>query len=99
MEEGEEADDEGPIEVFGVHRLELALGTKSGYIGVRPCKSKKNPWQAWLSLKGEKRRNVGSFKKPRDAAVARAACLRGLGSTSSQTLRTRLGTGGHVPAA
>ena len=73
MEEGEEADDEGPIEVFGVHRLELALGTKSGYIGVRPCKSKKNPWQAWLSLKGEKRRNVGSFKKPRDAAVARAA--------------------------
>jgi hypothetical protein len=71
MEESE--DEEGPIEVFGIHRLELAQGTKSGYIGVRPGKSHKNPWQAWLSLKGEKRRNVGSFKTPRDAAVARAA--------------------------
>jgi len=74
MEDDEEGEDEeGPIEVFGVHRLQLAPGTKSGYTGVRPCKSKKNPWQAWLSLKGEKRRNVGSFKTPRDAAVARAA--------------------------
>ena len=72
-EDDEGTDDEGPIEVFGVHGLELAPGTKSGYIGVRRCKSKKHPWQAWLSLKGEKRRNVGSFKKPRDAAVARAA--------------------------
>ena len=63
----------GPIEVFGIHRLELAPGTKSGYVGVRPSTSHKNPWQAWVSLKGEKRRNVGSFKTPRDAAVARAA--------------------------
>ena len=70
-EDIEGTDYEGPIEVFGVHRLELA--PKSGYIGVRPCTSKKHPWQAWLSIKGEKRRNVGSFKKPRDAAVARAA--------------------------
>ena len=70
-EEGE--DDVGPIEVFGIYRLELAPGTKSGYVGVRPSTSQKNPWQAWLSLKGEKRRNVGSFKTPRDAAVARAA--------------------------
>ena len=53
MEDDEEGEDEeGPIEVFGVHRLQLAPGTKSGYTGVRPCKSKKNPWQAWLSLKG-----------------------------------------------
>ena len=65
MEDDEDADDEEPIEVCGIHRLELAPGTKSGYVGVRPCKSKKHPWQAWLSLKGEKRRNVGSFKTPR----------------------------------
>ena len=45
-EDDEGADDEGPIEVFGVHRLEQeAPGTKSksGYIGVWPCKSKKHP--------------------------------------------------------
>ena len=33
MEDDE--DDEGPFEVFGIHRLELAPGTKSGYVGVR----------------------------------------------------------------
>ena len=31
--EGEEAD--APVEVFGVHRLRLAPGTKSSYLGVR----------------------------------------------------------------
>ena len=69
-EEGE--DDVGPFEVFGVHRLELAPGSKSGYVGVRRNSSNKRPWQAWVSLKGEKRRTVGSFKDPRDAAVARS---------------------------
>ena len=45
--EGEEAEDrEELIEVFGVHRLKLAPGTKSRYVGVRPNKSKKRPWQA-----------------------------------------------------
>lgn len=73
MEDDEGEDDEGPVEVFGVHRLELAPSTKSGYIGVRPTNSQKRPWQAWLSLRGQKRRNVGSFKTPREAAVARAA--------------------------
>ena len=72
-EEEEGEDDVGPIEVFGIHRLELAPGTKSGYVGVRPNNSKSKPWQAWLSLKGEKRRTVGSYKHPQDAAVARAA--------------------------
>ena len=45
MEDDE--DDEGPFEEFGIHRLELAPGTKSGYVGVRPNPSKKRPWQAW----------------------------------------------------
>ena len=72
-EEGPVEEEEGPVEVFGVHRLELAPNTKSGYIGVRPTNSQKRPWQAWLSLRGQKRRNVGSFKTPREAAVARAA--------------------------
>ena len=84
MEDDEGKDDEGPIEVFGVHRLELAPGTMSGYIGVRPNKSKKHPWQAWLSLRGEKRRNVGSFKSPRHAAVARAAAK----ACGAETLRS-----------
>ena len=70
--------------MFGVHRLELAPGTMSGYIGVRPNKSKKHPWQAWLSLRGEKRRNVGSFKLPRHAAVARAAAK----ACGAETLRS-----------
>ena len=63
-EEGPVEEEEGPVEVFGVHRLELAPSTKSGYIGVRPTNSQKRPWQAWLSLRGQKRRNVGSFKTP-----------------------------------
>ena len=45
MEE-ETVADEGPIEVFGVHRLELGPGSRSGYVGVRPTNSKKRPWQA-----------------------------------------------------
>ena len=62
-EEGE--DDVGPFEVFGVHRLELAPGSKSGYVGVRRNNSNKRPaWQAWVSLKAEKRRTVGCFKDP-----------------------------------
>ena len=65
----------GTSEVFGVHRLPLAPGTRSGYIGVRPSKSKKRPWQAWVHIKGEKRRCLGSFEKRTDAAVARAAAI------------------------
>ena len=71
--EGEEAD--APIEVCGVHKLLLAPATKSGYVGVRATKSKKCPWQAWVHIKGERRRCLGSFKYRRDAAVARAAAL------------------------
>jgi hypothetical protein len=74
MEEGEES--EGTeFEVFGVHRLPLAPGSQSGYLGVRPNKSKKRPWQAWIHIKGEKRRCLGSFAKKREAAVARAAAI------------------------
>ena len=43
MEEIESEDDEGAVKVFGVHRIELATGTKSGYVGVRRCASMKNP--------------------------------------------------------
>lgn len=71
--EGEEAD--ASIEVCGVHKLLLAPGTKSGYVGVRATKSNKCPWQAWVHIKGERRRCLGSFKYRRDAAVARAAAL------------------------
>ena len=73
MEEGEESEGTKEFEVFGVHRLPLAPGTQSGYLGVRPNKSKKRPWQAWIHIKGEKRRCLGSFAKRREAAVARAA--------------------------
>ena len=76
MEDDEGKDDEGPIEVFGVHRLELAPGTMSGYIGVRPNKSKKHPWQAWLSLRGEKRRKMWDLSSCRGCA----ACCGGQGS-------------------
>ena len=34
-DEGE--DDEGPIELFGIHRLQLAPGSRSGYVGVANC--------------------------------------------------------------
>ena len=71
--EGE--DSEPRVEVFGVHSLPLAPGTRSGYVGVRPTKSKKSPWQAWVHMKGEKRRCIGSFKDKREAAVARAAAI------------------------
>ena len=73
MEEGEGS--EPQYEVFGVHRLPLVSGTKSGYVGVRLSKSKKRPWQAWVHIKGEKRRCLGSFNDKRDAAVARAAAI------------------------
>ena len=74
--EGEESEEgTGQVEVCGVHRLPLAPGTQSGYLGVRPNKSKKRPWQAWIHIKGEKRRCLGSFAKRREAAVARAAAI------------------------
>ena len=71
--EGEDAAEQ--IEVFGVHRLALAPATRSGYVGVRPTKSKRRAWQAWVHIKGEKRRCLGSFNTPQEAAVARAGAL------------------------
>ena len=70
--EDEGEDDEGPIEVFGIHRLVLKPGSRSGYVGVRPNPSKKCPWQAWLQVGGQ-RKMVGNFKTRQEAAVARAA--------------------------
>ena len=35
MEESEGEDGEGPVEVFGIHRLELKPDSQSGYVGVR----------------------------------------------------------------
>ena len=72
----EDSEEEAAVEVFGVLRLQLAPKTKSGYVGVRlVVNSKKRPWQAWVHIKGEKRRCLGSFKKPQEAAVARARSL------------------------
>ena len=62
MEDDE--DDEGPFEVFGIHRLELAPGTKSGDVGVRPNPSKKRPWQAWLQV-GRRSATLRSLRMPR----------------------------------
>ena len=76
MEGSDDEDANGPFEVFGVHRLKLAPGTRSGYIGVRPNKSKRRPWQAWVHIKGEKRRCLGSFKSSQEAAVV---CGKGSG--------------------
>ena len=70
-EDDEGTDDEGPIEVFGIHRLELKQGSKSGYVGVRPNPSKKRPWQAWLQ-DGGRRKTVGNYEHRQEAAVARA---------------------------
>ena len=73
MEEGEESEeDSGPFEEDGVLRLPLKPGTASGYVGVQRSTSKKRPWQATLQVAGRGRLNVGSFKQPRRAAVARA---------------------------
>ena len=73
MQDDENEDDEqGPIEVFGIHRLALKPGSISGYVGVRPNPSKKCPWQAWLVDRGQ-RKTVGNFKTRQEAAVARAA--------------------------
>ena len=72
----EDAEAEGEVELFGVLRLPLATGTASGYVGVRHVKkSKKRPWQAWVHIKGERRRCLGSFRKPQEGAVARARAL------------------------
>jgi hypothetical protein len=68
----DEEDEEGPIEVFGIYRLALKPGSRSGYVGVRPNPSKKCPWQAWLQVGGQ-RKTVGSFETQQEAAVARAA--------------------------
>ena len=72
---GEEEEETEQVEAFGVHLLPLAPSTKSGYVGVRSTKSKKRPWQAWVHIKGEKRRCLGSFNDKREAAVARAVAI------------------------
>ena len=74
-EENEE-DDAGPFEEVGVLRLPLKPGTASGYVGVQRSASKKRSWQATLTVAGRERLNVGSFKEPFDAAVARAHTAR-----------------------
>ena len=74
MTRGEESEEEDAslfLEV-GALRLPLKPGTASGYIGVQRSTSKKRPWQATLSVPGRGRLNVGQFKKPFDAALARA---------------------------
>ena len=58
----------------------LAPETKSGYVGVRPTKSKKRPWQAWIHIKGEEARSGAAlvhsgFRTPQEAAVARARVM------------------------
>ena len=70
--ESEEEEEQGPCEWFGALRIPLKPGTASGYLGVQRTKSKKRPWQATVSRKGKKRVGLGSFKKPIEAAVARA---------------------------
>ena len=65
-------DDEGPCQEFGVLRLPLKPGTASGYVGVQRSTSKKRPWQTTLTVASRGRLNVGHFKKPLDATVARA---------------------------
>jgi hypothetical protein len=73
--EGKGKKSEPWVEVVGVHSLPLAPGTLSGYVGVRLNNSKKRPWQAWVHIKGEKRRCIGSFEDETEAAVARAAAI------------------------
>ena len=77
MTRGEESEGEDgtPFEEFGALRLPLKPGTLSGYVGVQRTTSKKRPWQATVKLPGRKRLNVGSFKEPHYAAVARAQAL------------------------
>ena len=77
MTRGEESEEEDgtPFEEFGALRLPLKPGTLSGYVGVQRTTSKKRPWQATVKLPGRKRLNVGSFKEPHYAAVARAQAL------------------------
>ena len=70
--ESDEEEEEGPCEWIGVLRLPLKAGSKSGYVGVQRTNSKKRPWQATITCPGKKRRTVGSFKKPEEAAAARA---------------------------
>ena len=70
--ESEEEEENGPCEWFGLRRIPLKPGTASGYLGVQRTKSKKRPWQATVSRPGKKRVGLGSFKKPIEAAVARA---------------------------
>ena len=78
--EDDEEEEHGPCEWFGLRRIPLKPGTASGYLGVQRTKSKKRPWQATVSRPGKKRVGLGSFKKPIEAAVARAN--KGLGSPS-----------------
>ena len=87
---------EGAVEVFGIHRLPLAAGTPSGYLGVRQVGrkgSKKPRWQPWIHVKGEKRRCLGTFRTPKEAAVARArafACgVETLPSPTKEASRTQ----------
>ena len=76
MGDTRDAGPEARVDIFGVLRLPLAAGTASGYLGVRHItKSKIRPWQAWIHIKGERRRCLGSFTKPQEAAVARARAL------------------------
>ena len=70
MERDEE--DEGPFEPFGSLRLPLQPDSASGYVGVQRSASKKRPWQATVKVPGRKRINIGSFRTPQEAAVARA---------------------------
>ena len=81
MEDDEEGkDEEGPIEVFGVHRLQLALGTKSGYIGIH--------WRAALQVEEAPVAGVaftqGREAQERGIIQGASGCCGGQGSGKGQ---------------
>lgn len=49
----------------------------SGYLGVRPSKSMRNPWVAQIKING-KQKHIGSFKTPEDAYAAYLEAKRAL---------------------
>ena len=54
--------------------LELAPGTRTGYVGVSPVPGCAGRWQFWLSIEGSKRTG-GSFASAQEAAIQRALML------------------------
>ena len=77
--------------------LELAPGTRSGYVGVNPSPGNSGHWQAWI-YSNSKKRGLGTFESAQEAAIMRALAQRSGDVPDSPPVRRKRAIGALHPS-